>query len=123
MDKIFIKECFLQKTNQFDALEVLFNNKDSLKLGTKICLETDSDLDKGETQVFAKLESDKNKTIGVLSEEDAKDIKPYIDTKRTDIFSCLISKYDKEADENKRVKIAIFVICKEDAKNDYLKKK
>lgn len=113
MDKVFIKECFLQKTNQFDALEVLFNNVDSLKLGTTICLKTDSDLDKGETQVFAKLEMDEEeKTIGVLSEEDAKDIKPYIETKRTDIFSCLISKYDKEADENKRFKIAIFVISK-----------
>lgn len=32
MDKKFLKECFLQKTNQYEALDVLSKDENDLKL-------------------------------------------------------------------------------------------
>lgn len=115
MDKIFLKECFLQKTNQYDALEVLSNDKNALNLGTPLCLCFDEDLDKEQKLVFAKktINDNEGKTIGVLSDEDAKDIKPYLDVERTDLYECRISRYNKDGDEKKRFSIAIFIVSKE----------
>lgn len=78
MDKIFLKECFLQKTNRYEALEELSNDKNALDPGTPLCLCFDEDLDKEQKLVFAKktINDNEGKTIGVLSDEDAKDINP-----------------------------------------------
>ena len=46
MKKIFLKECFLQKTNRYEALEELSNDKNALDPGTPLCLCFDEDLDK-----------------------------------------------------------------------------
>ena len=112
MKKIFLKECFLQKTNRYEALEELSNDKNALDPGTPLCLCFDEDLDKEQKRVFAKktINDNEGKTIGVLSDEDAKDIKPYLDVERTDLYECRISRYNKDGDENKRFSIAIFIV-------------
>ena len=112
MDKIFLKECFLQKTNQYDALEVLSNDKNALNLGSELFLCFDEKFDKDKKIVFAK-KKNTEKAIGALSEEDAKDIKPYLDVERTDLYECRISRYNKYGDENKRFSIAIFIVSKD----------
>ena len=115
MKKIFLKECFLQKTNRYEALEELSNDKNALDPGTPLCLCFDEDLDKEQKLVLNKktINDNEGKTIGVLSDEDAKDIKPYLDVERTDLYECRISRYNKDGDENKRFSIAIFIVSKE----------
>lgn len=112
----FIKECFLQKTNQFDALSVW----EDLGMGKNVDLTYDEKKEK----IIARLESDKSKVIGVLSEEDSKSLKPFFEagwnTFETEngnlpeivsklLFYGTISKFDEKADENKRISICIFV--------------
>ena len=105
----------MQKTNRYEALEELSNDKNALDPGTPLCLCFDEDLDKEQKRVFAKktINDNEGKTIGVLSDEDAKDIKPYLDVERTDLYECRISRYNKDGDENKRFSIAIFIVSKE----------
>ena len=128
MDK-FLKECFLQKTNQFNALKLL-HGKDSvltfqisgehdyvlkllhgkdpvLTLGTELVLGFEDVTKSGKKSIVAKYGDD---IIGILSEEDSKDIKPYFEAGWTDnLFSCRISRYNADADENKRFSIAIYI--------------
>lgn len=115
MKKIFLKECFLQKTNRYEALVELSKDKNALDPGTPLCLCFDENLDKEQKLVFAKktINGNEGKTIGVLSDEDAKDIKPYLDVERTDLYECRISRYNKDGDENKRFSIAIFIVSKD----------
>lgn len=107
MDK-FLKECFLQKTNQFNALEFL---PDKLSIGTELFLGVDATIDPMKIPVVVKKDkSEKPKIIGILSEEDSKDIKPYLEAKWTDdLFSCRISRYNADADENKRFSVVIHI--------------
>lgn len=121
MDKIFLKECFLQKTNQYEALDVLSKDENDLKLGSSLFLCFDEKNDKEKKLVFAKTKvkdgniEGEGKTIGILSEEDAKEIKPYLEVGRMDLYECRISRFDKDGDENKRFSIAIFIVSKEHA--------
>lgn len=121
MDKIFLKECFLQKTNQYEALDVLSKDENDLKLGSSLFLCFDEKNDKEKKLVFAKTKvkdvniEGEEKTIGILSEEDAKEIKPYLEVERMDLYECRISRFDKDGDENKRFSIAIFIVSKEHA--------
>ena len=121
MDEIFLKECFLQKTNQYEALDVLSKDENDLKLGSSLFLCFDEKNDKEEKLVFAKTKvkdgniEGEEKTIGILSEEDAKEIKPYLEVGRMDLYECRISRFDKDGDENKRFSIAIFIVSKEHA--------
>lgn len=121
MDKIFLKECFLQKTNQYEALDVLSKDENDLKLGSSLFLCFDEKNDKEKKLVFAKTKvkdgnlEGEEKTIGILSEEDAKEIKPYLEVGRMDLYECRISRFDKDGDENKRFSIAIFIVSKEHA--------
>lgn len=125
MNKIFLKECFLQKTNQYEALDVLSKDENDLKLGSFLFLCFDEKKDKEKKLVFAKTkvkdvniegeEKTIEKTIGILSEEDAKEIKPYLEVGRMDLYECRISRFDKDGDENKRFSIAIFIVSKEHA--------
>lgn len=113
MDKKFLKECFLQKTNQYDALDLLINSKEALKLGSELVLDF-KEVEAGKHKVVAKTK-DGGKIVGILSEEDEKEVKPYLEVGRTDLFLCRISKYDEKGDENKRFSIAIFIKSKEEA--------
>ena len=121
MNKIFLKECFLQKTNQYEALDVLSKDENDLKLGSSLFLCFDEKNDKEKKLVFAKTKvkdgniEGEEKTIGILSEEDAKEIKSYLEVGRMDLYECRISRFDKEGDENKRFSIAIFIVSKEHA--------
>ena len=125
MKKIFLKECFLQKTNRYEALDVLSKDENYLKLGSSLFLCFDEKNDKEKKLVFAKTkvkdgniegeEKTIEKTIGILSEEDAKEIKPYLEVGRMDLYECRISRFDKDGDENKRFSIAIFIVSKEHA--------
>lgn len=121
MNKIFLKECFLQKTNQYEALDVLSKDENDLKLGSFLFLCFDEKKDKEKKLVFAKTKvkdgniEGEEKTIGILSEEDAKEIKPYLEVGRMDLYECRISRFDKNGDENKRFSIAIFIVSKEHA--------
>lgn len=121
MNKIFLKECFLQKTNQYEALDVLSKDENDLKLGSFLFLCFDEKKDKEKKLVFAKTKvkdgniEGEEKTIGILSEEDAKEIKPYLEVGRMDLYECRISRFDKDGDENKRFSIAIFIVSKEHA--------
>lgn len=121
MKKIFLKECFLQKTNQYEALDVLSKDENDLKLGSSLFLCFDEKNDKEKKLVFAKTKvkdgniEGEEKTIGILSEEDAKEIKPYLEVGRMDLYECRISRFDKDGDENKRFSIAIFIVSKEHA--------
>lgn len=121
MDKIFLKECFLQKTNQYEALDVLSKDENDLKLGSSLFLCFDEKNDKEKKLVFAKTKvkdgnlEGEEKTIGILSEEDAKEIKLYLEVGRMDLYECRISRFDKDGDENKRFSIAIFIVSKEHA--------
>ena len=100
----FLKECFLQKVNQYDALEAIGKDKEVLSLGKELVLEIDED-NEGKDSVFAKLGESK---IGVLSEEDSKIIRKFLKAGWKDVlFESRISKYDEKADENKRYSIAI----------------
>lgn len=106
MDK-FLKECFLQKTNQFNALKLLHKKDPVLTLGAKLVLDFKDMTESGKKSIVAKYGDD---IIGILSEEDSKDIKPYFEAKwRDDLFSCRISRYNADADENKRFSIAIYI--------------
>lgn len=121
MNKIFLKECFLQKTNQYEALDVLSKDENDLKLGSFLFLCFDEKKDKEKKLVFAKTKvkdgniEGEEKTIGILSEEDAKEIKPYLEVGRMDLYECRISRFDMDGDENKRFSIAIFIVSKEHA--------
>lgn len=99
----FLKECFLQKTNQYDALKVLEVHGEDLKIGKLLTLLIDKD-DNDKECVFAKIGVDK---IGCLSDEDSKVIRIFLKARWNDIFECRICKVDEKADENKRYSIVI----------------
>lgn len=103
-EKMFLSECYLQKVNQYDALEAIGKGKKVLSIGKELVLEIDKD-DEGKDSVFAKLGNSK---IGILSEEDSKIILKFLRAGWKDVlFESRISKYDEKADENKRYSIAI----------------
>lgn len=108
---VFFKECFLQKTNQFDALKVW----DELGIGVDLFLTSD-----GKGNIIARTKDTDMVTIGVLSIEDALSLKPYFDAGWNSVpvpdktlYSSIISRFDEKADENKRISIAIYIeACK-----------
>lgn len=102
----FLKECFLQKTNQFDALEVW---KD-LDVGVGLNISRD---EKGNVIAIVK---ESKKILGLLSKEDSMSLEPYFNAgwdvdseKEKSLYYGTISRFDKEADEDKRISVAIFV--------------
>lgn len=111
----FLEECFLQKTNQFDALKVL-KKPSNLKVSTELQFKldpVDDDSEKKVVSLYTKGASPKK--IGVLNDDDAKDIKKFLEAKWEDnsLFECIVSRYDDKADENKRISVAIFIKEKE----------
>ena len=103
----FLKECFLQKTNQYDALKVW----KKLDVGVSLSLRRDK-----KDNIVARLEDSDEITIGILSQEDAQSMEPYFaagwnssSTPENILYSSIISRFDAKADENKRISIAIFI--------------
>lgn len=111
----FLKECYLQKTNQFDALEVL-QNSDNLKVSTKLQFRLDPGEDmKDEVALYTITENqDTAKKIGVLSNDESKDIRIFLEAGwiNTSLFECIVCRYDDKADENKRISVVIKVVDK-----------
>lgn len=107
----FLKECFLQKTNQYDALKIW--NK--LDVSEKLLLREN---EKGDIVAKYKGKDNVEYIVGVLSKEDAQSLIPYFaegwnkgsgPDKEDDLYSSIISRFDKNADENKRISICIFI--------------
>lgn len=114
----FLKECFLQKTNQFDALRLLREDTDLmkvLKLGSEMSLTFNKPTSKSsKKQVIVKTKTINEKmqgVVGIISDEDSQNIKPFLEQGWDDaLFECRVSKYDEKADdENKRISVAIFI--------------
>lgn len=108
---MFFKECYIQKTNRFGALDVW----DELGMGKTLSLK----YDKKEENVEVLFE---DKVLGVLSDEDAKSLITFFDAGwnnsegKLALFNGKISKFDRSADENKRLEVAIFVQSPEEMK-------
>lgn len=118
--KVFWKTCNLVGTNQFEFLEVANDFKIGTPLG--LWLEGKDDKDKKVFAVYIKTEEDGNKLvkkIGLLPEKEVSPLDKILEVKQTstvltpgsisDMFICYVSKYDKSADEDKRISIAIFI--------------
>lgn len=98
----FFKECFLQDIYHYEALEVW----EELKIG--LILSLDKDKDKKVVLVYGE------KRIGRLSDDDAKFIYDIIEAEHKDVFEgCVSFKSDETADENKRLKVIVRIIIKE----------
>ena len=102
----FLKECFLQKTNQFDALDVWKN----LDIGVGLCISRD---EKGNVVATMK---DSNKILGLISKEDSMSMGPYLEAgwgkdseAEKKLYYGTISRIVKMADEDKRIKVAVFI--------------
>lgn len=111
----FLKECYLQKTNQFDALEVL-KNSDNLRVSTKLQFRLDDGEDvKKDVALYTIAENPADeKKIGVLSSDESKDIRTFLEAGwiNTSLFECIVCRYDDNADENKRISVVIKVVDK-----------
>lgn len=106
----FLKECYLQKTNQFEALEVL-QNKENLKMTTQLQFRLDEG-EEGKKEVALYTIPDNPagvKKIGVLNSDDSKDIIKFLKSGwvGNSLFECVICRFDDKADENKRISVAI----------------
>lgn len=105
----FLKECYLQKTNQFDALEVL-RNPDNL-LFTTLQFKLDEGEDGKKDVALYTMPDHPNgvKKIGVLSSDDSKDIRKFLEAGwlNASLFKGIVCRYDDKADENKRVSVVI----------------
>lgn len=110
----FLLECYLQKANQYDALKVLEENGEKLKMGKILTLSIDKDDDDKEC-VFAKIDENR---IGCLSDEDSKIIRKFLKARWNEIFECRICRNDPEADENKRYSIVIKIKDYEDDQDE-----
>lgn len=104
----FLKECYIQKTNRFEALDVW----EEIKMGKLLSIIYD------EKKVHVEIKFG-DKVLGILSDEDAKSLITFLDAgwntfdkdgkNQPDLFIGKISKFEPNADENKRLEVAIFV--------------
>lgn len=105
-----MKECYVQKTNQFDALDVLREIKEP---GTPFQFKLEVNEDgKKEVVLYTTSNNPENiKKIGILNDDDAKDIKKFLEAEWTEnkLFLCKVCRYDDKADENKRISVAIYI--------------
>ena len=115
MNRYFF-ECFVEQIYHFEALDNKLLKK--LKPGKDVAFATlsddknDDDKDKEDksgtykNQVLVKFE---NKKLGVLSVEDSNKMLPFLQEDWKKLFSGKIcSVYDKD-DENKRIKIVVYI--------------
>ena len=103
----FIKECYLQKSLHYQILDALADKDKPIDPGKPIKLASGKD-DDGKTVIVAPA---RNYKVGVLSDEDAKDIKPYILANWVEdrLYECKVYRQDTKATENKMISIAIYV--------------
>lgn len=111
MEKEYLKECFICETNRFDALdEGVWNN---LVVSKEVYFNDIKD-----DRVLVEVEINTMQyIIGVLSKEDSESIIKYIKQGWGQIFHAVICRVDKNADENKRLSIAISIKESEKKKN------
>ena len=105
----YLKECYLYKTNQFDALRLKKFCPKAIEIGAELKLKCEKHDMTAQGKVVAKTLEGDGTIVGVLSDEDAKDIKPYLEMEWNEVFLCRVSKNDFKADENKRLSIAISI--------------
>lgn len=118
MANVFLKECEVKETNHYQALDE--NVWNWLDISTKLSLHKKKDV----VFLYYKASDEKFYKIGKLSEEDADPIDKFLDATQTTkdvaniqknigetdkLFECKISKFNKEADEDKRLSVAIFI--------------
>lgn len=104
----YYKECFVEKIEHYDALEVW----SELGTGTKVSLGYDKD------ESVIKVIYDKEdgpKSLGILSEDDAKNIMPILKEGWTNIFFGRVLFIGNEK-ENGRLKVVIYIVQKEQKK-------
>lgn len=101
--KVFLKECYIQNTNHYSALDVW----GSLKIGTSLHLKYEDD------KVMFSLDDRNINKIGFLSDEDAIDIKQYVKSGWENmLYEARLSYIDESnSDESKRMKAVIYIIC------------
>jgi hypothetical protein len=119
-EKVFLKECNVKKTNQYDALDVI----NDFKLGTPLYLFREPEDNKETIFLYYKDNENRYRKIGIISEEDEDPIDKFLKAsqKVTNIeeqgtnellFECKVSSIDTDADtdadEDKRIKVAIFI--------------
>lgn len=107
MEKVFFKECFLTDIIKYDALTVW----DKLKNGISLELEyRPVPFDEDKKRVFAWFKDNKQKYyIGSLSKEDSNMIEQLIYMEWSNVFICKISHVDKDAANDQRIKVAIYI--------------
>lgn len=107
----FLKTCYLEKPLHFEFLKLLKKRhegeKNPITIGELVALKLGADHD-GKMIVVAKID---NFVVGALTEEDAKDIRPYIQSgwDEDKLFTSQVNKYDESAAEDKMLSIAIYV--------------
>ena len=104
----FLKTCYLEKVLYYQILDAIVDKENEpLSIGKPILLDDEKDED-GKTVVVAKA---CGFTVGILSDEDAKDIKPYVTSKWTKggLYECKVHKFDAKEEENKMLSIAIYI--------------
>lgn len=101
----YLKVCYVQKTNRYGALDVW----KELGMGDGLTFA----YDKKGVNIEVKY---KDITLGILSDEDAKTLKVFLDAGWNNpqvdeslLFKGKISKFDSNADENKRLEVAVFI--------------
>ena len=120
--KVFLKECQVQNSNQYDAFEVWDLLKEKPKHLFLVCKENGQEprsmFKDDELELFYEVSEDEKNSltldkdkycIGVLSSEDSESIIKYVEAGWEDLFDVVISKFDPKEDESKRIKVAIFI--------------
>lgn len=95
--RIFLKECYLLNTNKYDLLFI--EDRDIKKDDINLTYE--------DKKVLAVLGSDY--TIGEVPKEEAVVICELLKMNWEECFTCRVANFDVNANENRRVSIAIFV--------------
>lgn len=101
--KVFLKECYIQNTNHYSALDVW----NRLKIGKSLNLKYIDD------KVMLYINVAKSiKNIGFLSDEDAIDIKQYVKSGWGNmLYEARLSYIDESnSDESKRMKAVIYIM-------------
>lgn len=98
MDK-FVKECFVKNAHHFQVLDVW----EDLKVGTVLSLIYDKQYPKEAKVMF------NNQVIGFISEVDSKLIIDILECKHDDIFNVRVAYKDEKNEENKRIKVVIYI--------------
>lgn len=106
---LYLKECYLQKTNRFDALRIIKICPQALEIGSELQLSYEEKDPSAMGRIVVKTMGNNGTIVGVLSEEDEKDIKEYLVMKWNDLYECRICRNDFNADENKRISVAISI--------------